>query len=71
MAGFAVSVGKLLDHPSVLIGYTSSKALNISGVNYVGYIARRGHLESSFLFDIGATRQNVECRGVPDEVRTW
>lgn len=58
MAGFAVNVQKILDHPSVQVGFEEN-----------GKPTKRGYLETSFLEKF-ATRKTVECRGITNEVGT-
>lgn len=60
MAAFAIHINLFLWKPEVRVGFRPRQ----------GQRSKRGFMESDLIKSIGMSREQTECRGVPNEV-SW
>ena len=60
MAAFAIHINLFIQKPEVRVGYKPGRTTR----------SKKGFMESDLIKGIGRSREQIECRGVPDEVRT-
>ncbi len=58
MAAFAIHLNVFLEKPEVKVGYQPGNSKR----------SKRGFMESDLIKSIGSSRDQIECRGVPNEV---
>lgn len=60
MAAFAIHINLFIQKPEVRVGFRPGQKNKRS---------KKGFMESDLIKSIGSSREQIECRGVPNEVR--
>ena len=60
MAAFAIHLNIFLEKPDIRVGYRPKSSRR----------SKAGFMESDLIMSIGSARDQIECRGVPNEVCT-
>lgn len=58
MAAFAININLFIQKPEVMVGFRPGQRRR----------SKKGFMESDLIKSIGRTREQVECRGIPNEV---
>ena len=59
MAAFVININLIIEKPKVLVGYQPGNKRR----------SKKGFMESDLIKSIGHTREQIECKGVSNEVR--